>query len=211
VDRARADIVRRAVKLIGPDEHLRAKCKTAVIVALTMTGGSAKEMERYSQRRGKLGKRAVARLHKLLRDVRSALWVQDNPNPAKMRLKLMSEAGDVWEETTAAALPVIELHPDLPIELRELRHIISPDDLARAIELVNEVRRKTGGRRYPYKAMKKLAAAREAHNMLQQFDRKISITKDSVFCKLTALLYGEPDANLQWTCRKLLEDKKLRS
>jgi len=127
-----------------------------------------------------------------------------------MRLKLMNEAGDVWEETPAAALPVIELNPDLPIKLRELRQIISPDDVARAIDLVNQERTKTGERRYPYEAMKKLAAAREAHNLLQQFHKKIAATKGSPFCKLAALLYGKPRANLQYNCRKLLEEKNLR-
>ena len=60
-------------------------------------------------------------------------------------------------------------------------------------------------------AAQKNIAALLAYDLLRQFNQKISITKGSAFCKLTALLYGEPRANLQYTCRRLLEDKKLRS
>jgi hypothetical protein len=164
--------VLRAVALIGPGER-RAECVNAVHIALTMVGGAAKDMQKHSDRRGKPGKRAVAGLHKALRDVQK--WIQD---------------------------------PNLPVELRE---IISAYDVAHAIKYVEEVRTKPVGKRYPYKAIEKLAAAEEAHALLQQFNKKISITKGSTFCKLTALLYGDPRADLQWSCRKLLEDKQLRS
>jgi hypothetical protein len=165
------DTVHRAVALIGPDEHLRAKCVTAVHVALSMTSGSAKDIQRFSQRRGKPGKHAVARLHKALQDVQK--WIQD---------------------------------PDLPLELRQ---IMSFDDLARAIELVNEERTKTGERRYPYKATKKLFAAEQAHFLMRQYsNRKITAGKGSALCRLAALLCGEPPARLQWTCRGVISRAK---
>jgi hypothetical protein len=86
----------------------------------------------------------------------------------------------------------------------EMRQIISPAALARWIELVNEERTKTGGKRYPYKAQKKLSAAVEAHHLLEQFNKKITAEKRSTFCKLAALLYGEPRASLQWACRQVI-------
>ena len=89
----------------------------------------------------------------------------------------------------------------------ELRQIISPHDLARGIEHVNATRIKADEKRYPYKASVKNMAAELAYGLLRQFNRKISITKGSVFCKLAALLYGEPRANLQWTCRTVLSSK----
>jgi hypothetical protein len=97
---------------------------------------------------------------------------------------------------------------NLPPELRQIiSSLISPDDLARAIKLVNKERIKTG-ERYPYKATQKNMAAVLAYDILRQFNKKISATKGSAFCKLTALLYGEPGANMQYTCRTFLEDKK---
>jgi len=175
VNPAPTNIVQRAVALIDPgeDEKLRAQCKNAVHVALSMTRGSAKDIQRVAQRRGKPGKQAIARLYKVLQDLERAIG---NPNLS-----------------------------------RDLQRVISPDDLASMINRVNEERITTDKQRYPYKASKKLAAAEEAHHLLQQFHKKISMTKGSAFCKLAALLYGEPHANLQWTCRRLLKDKKLRS
>ena len=160
---ARQSVVQEAVRLINPDEDRRVECHNAVHVSLTNVSGYAKDLQRVSEIRGKLGKRANDRLHKALQDVQKR--IQD------------------------------------PSLSNNLRKIISTTDLARAIELVNEERTKTGFRRFPYKAHKKLDAANAAYHLLRQFNRKISAEKGSVFCKLAAVLCGESPARLQWTCR----------
>jgi hypothetical protein len=170
---ARTNTVHRAVDLIGigPNDPRRADCVNAVHLALSGVSGYAKDMRKHSRRRGKPGKRADARLHKVLQDLQKA--IQD---------------------------------PDVNRDLSEyLRGMFPPVDLAHVIALVEEERRKPAGKRYPYKAQKKLMAAGEAYNLLQQFNKDISAEKGSAFCRLAALLYGEPRTSLQWTCRGVLE------
>src|SRR5262245_10372757 len=100
--------------------------------------------------------------------------------------------------------------PDLPLELG-LGQIISPDDLARALKYVEEAQKKTSRKRYPYKAHHKMMAAGEAYNLLKQFNKEIIAEKGSVFCRLAALLYGQPRVSLRWTCRGVLARAKARA
>jgi hypothetical protein len=166
---------------IGPDHPRRAECVNAVHVALLMVGGTAKDMQRASQRKGKPGKRAAERLHKALEDLQRAL---QDPN-------LPLDLFQIGSAVPGTAFP----------------HGISLYDLARWIEHVNEARTKADKKRYPYKALKKMTAAEEAHHLLQQFNKKVSAKKGSAFCRLAALLYGQPRANLQWRCREILSSK----
>jgi hypothetical protein len=168
---SRVEIVARAVALIGPDEHLRAECVNAVHLALSGVSGYAKDMQQHARRRGMPGKRADARLHKVLRDLQKA--IQD-PN----------------------------LNPNVS---DYLRRIFPSVDLAHVIAHVEEERTKPGGKRYPYKAQNKLMAAVEAYHLLKQFNQEITADKGSAFCRLAAVLYGEPRTSLQWTCRGVLE------
>ena len=55
--------------------------------------------------------------------------------------------------------------------------------------------------KFHFKAEKKLIAAEQAHRLLQQFDRDISATEGSTFCKLAALLNDTPKANFHHPCR----------
>ena len=60
---------------------------------------------------------------------------------------------------------------------------------------------KAVGRKFNFKAEKKLIAADEAHRLLQQFGRDISAAKGSTFCMLAATLHGTPNANFHHPCR----------
>jgi len=73
VNPTRTNIVHRAVALIGPNEHRRAECVNAVHVTLAMITGYAKDLQRFSERRGKPGKRATDRLDKALQDLQNAI------------------------------------------------------------------------------------------------------------------------------------------
>jgi hypothetical protein len=53
-------------------------------------------------------------------------------------------------------------------------------------------------------AEKKLIAAQQAHSLLLQFDRNISATEGSVFCRLAALLHGTPKAKFHSPCSKVM-------
>lgn len=90
-------------------------------------------------------------------------------------------------------------------------YAIVPDGLPRRLieqfNAANAVQKKAGKKRVNIKTRMKEAAATEAHHLLRQFNRKISITKDSTFCKLAALLYGDPQANLQYNCREVLNSE----
>jgi hypothetical protein len=70
-----AETVRRAMELIGPgtDEKLRAKCKIAVHVALSMTSRQDKTWQRYRRPSSKPAQRAADRLHKALKGLQRAI------------------------------------------------------------------------------------------------------------------------------------------
>ena len=179
-----AEIVRRAVALIGPDERRRTECVNAVKVALSVFYRQDKTLRRQHRHKKKPTQEAADRLKKALQDLERAFR---DPN--------LSD----------------ELYAILPDG--EPRRLIERFDAANAAgnAAANAVREKTGKKRrerlFDYRARKKEAAATEAHHLLRQFGKKISATKGSAFCQLTALLYGEPKANLQWTCRRLLNSK----
>lgn len=53
---------------------------------------------------------------------------------------------------------------------------------------------------------KRLAAA-YALNLLRKYDKHVATTKGSNFCRLAALLYGDPKADLQHQCRAVLPER----
>jgi hypothetical protein len=52
--------------------------------------------------------------------------------------------------------------------------------------------------------MLRMSAAESAYILLKRFNKKTAMTKGSTFCRLAALLYGKPKANLQNACRKVI-------
>jgi hypothetical protein len=57
-------------------------------------------------------------------------------------------------------------------------------------------------------AEKQRIAAEHACELWQFSTKKISAAKGSKFCQLAALLYGDPKADLQYQCRKVLRSAK---
>jgi len=64
---------------------------------------------------------------------------------------------------------------------------------------------------FRFGAEMKLIAAERAYSLLQQFNRVISATEGSTFCKLAALLHGTPKANFHSPCRTIFAHWKKRS
>jgi hypothetical protein len=50
----------------------------------------------------------------------------------------------------------------------------------------------------------KVSAAESAYRLHQRFKKKIVMTKGSTFCRVAALLYGKPKANMQNACREVI-------
>ena len=59
--------------------------------------------------------------------------------------------------------------------------------------------------RGPRSGMKKRHAAASALSILQEYCVSADAKKDGIFCRLTALLAGEPGANLQRYCKERLQ------
>jgi hypothetical protein len=97
-------------------------------------------------------------------------------------------------------LPVnLVSHPDLNMTRLEMGHW-----LMRWQRRIEQERSKTG-KPFRFPAEKKLLAAGQAHDLLRQFNREISATKGSTFCKLAALLHGTPNTNFHNPCRRILD------
>ena len=145
-------------------------------VALSEMRVSDADLHRVFHRRSKSANRAAGRLHKALRYVLDVLTDPYLPDD------LVS-------------------HPDLDRLTRlEMGHWLM--QWQRRIEAA----RSKAGKPFRFSAQKKLLAAGQAHDLLRQFNRDISVREDSktTFCKLAALLHGTPGANFHHPCRRVL-------
>ena len=59
-------------------------------------------------------------------------------------------------------------------------------------------------------AFKKRLAAEEAVWLLRKYGVDLTSSKEGAFCKLGALLYGKPQADLQRQCRAALRNRGTR-
>jgi len=106
-----------------------------------------------------------------------------------------------------------EKYPLLPLEVQAASPVPHSDHRfwINWIERLDKARKQIVSRRFHYKAQKKLNAAQEAYSLLKQFHHKeITAEKNDRFCKLAALLCGLKPAQMQWTCRGVLERERLR-
>jgi hypothetical protein len=181
--------VSRAVALIGPDEHLRTECVNAVHIALIEIVGTDADLRRMFLSRTKRGKRAAHQLEKTLQRLRDVL--NDTNIPESLR-----------------SLFPAKKHPDPDVfvwpQNPRYQQVATMLWLKLWMHRAESVRSKTGRPKFHFAAEKKLIAAEQAHSLLQQFDRDISVSKGSTFCRLAALLHGTPKANFQRPCWTVL-------
>jgi hypothetical protein len=75
------------------------------------------------------------------------------------------------------------------------------EEIKKLIGICDELEKTPSSRPAPNARAKKLAAI-GAHCLLRKFDEhSITTTKGGAFCRLAAVLYGNPDADLQHHCR----------
>jgi hypothetical protein len=200
---ARANVVHQAVALIDPDARDQAQCVNAVHLALIGVNATAADLQQKFHGRTKLAKRAAGRLHKALTYLQDVLRHPDIPE-------------DLWNifpspDISVDGLPVQGTYSDFdflfehPTLGRGETNLL----LMRWLQRANwAMRTKTDRRRFNFSAEKKLIAAEQAHRLLRQFNKKISTTKGSAFCRLAALLHGKPKADFQYPCRLVLHSVK---
>lgn len=142
-------------------------------------------------------------------------------NAVRIALLMTSRQDKTWQRyvrrrskpTQRAAARLHQVLQDLQRAIRdpnlsdELWSILPDGEPERLIERVNAARKETGKRFY-YKAHKRMAGAQEAHALLQRFNRKIIAEKGSAFLRLAALLCGEPPSRLKWACRGVISRAK---
>jgi hypothetical protein len=86
--------------------------------------------------------------------------------------------------------------------------LLSPDQIDDWLKQAKAAGAETG-KPIQLKARRKLIAAAQAIDLLEHFGKEISAQKGSPLCRLAAVLYGDPEADLQFNCRKAL--RKIRS
>ena len=191
---ARTRDVHRAVAIIDPDKHRHAECVTAVSLALVEIPKTDADIRRLFHSQTKPGKQAAGRLGTALKKLQKAL--NDTNTPENLRNLFPDEK-----------------HPDPAVPWRQdpIRQERETSLwLALWLKRIEAAQKKTGRRKFHFKAMRKMVAAYAAHNLLQQFNRDIVTTKGSAFCKLAALLYGTPRANFTRQCWVVLKDKNAK-
>lgn len=98
--------------------------------------------------------------------------------------------------------------PDLDRDLR----LLSPDQLDDWLKQTIAAGAEKTGKTIQLKALRKMIAAEQAIDLLVHFnkDKEISAKdKRGPLCRLAAILYGDPEANLQYSCRVVL--RKIQS
>lgn len=192
---ARKDIVQQAVALIGigPGNKRHAECVNAVNVALSEITATEAELRRVFHRHTSDAKKVAGQLGTAIRRLQDVL---NNPNIPDHLVRIFPNkriGSDGWP---------IE-HPD-----PEIRWPSGQTHQQRYTKLwlklwreQAEAAQKAPGRKFDFKAEKKLIAAEEAHRLLQQFGRNISAAKGSTFCMLAATLHGTPNANFHHPCK----------
>jgi len=94
--------------------------------------------------------------------------------------------------------------PDLHESLRPGGSGIKPKRLTAWRGKAAAFRDQAKGGRPNVDMLLKVSAAESAYRLHQRFKKKIVMTKDSTFCRVAALLYGKPKANLQNACREVI-------
>lgn len=71
-----------------------------------------------------------------------------------------------------------------------------------------ELAKTTSGKLVRTNAYKKRLAVGDAYRLMTSYGGRAVATKDSNFCRLAALLYGDPKADLHNQCRSFLREKR---
>lgn len=174
---ARQSLVQQAVLLINPDEHRKVECFNAVHVALTEVKSKDESARQDFERYTKRGRRAAARLEAAIQRLQDRL--KDRAIPTDLH--------SIFDKAERR-------------QIDETRRLLE----AWKLRCGKTARDKT---RAPFRlaGFDKYAAADQAFNLLHRFDREIVATKNSVYCRLAALLCGQSKAaNLLYSCRERL-------
>lgn len=170
----RPDMVRRAVRLIGPAPEHRAECDAMVRRAIEESSESSKS-------------------------IATARWV----STSKAKRKAHNRVAERLRRLQVAL-------KDTNLE-QDVRLFASPTGLDDWRKLA-EARGAETGKTIQMKAYRKTIAAAQAINLLERFGKRKEISekkKGSPLCRLAAVLYGNPNADLRYPCRVAL--RKIQS
>ena len=191
---ARTSVVQRALALIAPDEHRRVECANALHVALLQIEGSEADLRRMFDRRTKHSKRAAAQLESAVKRLRDTLNEPAMPD----------DLANIFPE----GMKIASIYPDLrwPQGLPTPWDALTKNWVEWWLQRIES--RSERAMPFRFSAEKKLVAAMQAHHLLKQFDREISATEGSVFCRLAALLHGTPKAKFHYPCSRAIRVAK---
>jgi hypothetical protein len=175
----RDQIVDAAVKIIGEDRARRDDVKVIVDHMIKLCERSERTRSRESKNQKQFAKQYSAALRKVIAMTRRA--------PTDFR-----------------ALPLLKISaPQLNINNEVFDH----EHLLRHLELLNAIceswEKSKLGRPKPDSYEKRLAAE-AALGLLKAHDIDPTTTKAGAFCKLAAVVYGDPSDDLQYHCRAAL-------
>jgi hypothetical protein len=179
----RTDIVNRAVELIGPDKDRRDECFNAVHVALEEVKVSEAGLRKKFHRNTKRAKRAAGRWATGIRRLQD-IFV--DPNIPAENVLIIGGSDHLTDS-------------EFQDQLRETWRL-----LVKWRQQAEAVQKQTGRLKFQFDAEKRKNVAEQAYRLLQQFNREISATEGRVFCRLAALLYGDPKAKFHSPCSKVM-------
>ena len=196
---ARTDNVSRALALIAPAPDRRAECRASVRAAFTMVSNNPfARMYHGNTKRAKLqAGRLSAALKRLLltlnhpdldADLRSVFPDMDVPGilAKDFARTVPRRAADDW------------------LQWHETGRWLD-EWLQRA-----QAAQSKKGRTIRLDATRKKQASLHAVWLLRVFEKDVSSVKGSRLCRLAALLYGHPNANLQRQCSEILRTENYR-
>ena len=192
------DMLRRAVAVIGPPAERRAACEAMVRAAFTMV-----ENNPFARMYHGNTKRAKLQARRLSAVIKRTLVVLNHPDLSEDLRSFFpdSDMHRIFDEKFARALRLPA--PDNRLKLKASETIRWLKEALRRAEAAQTKK----GQTIRQDATKKKQAILHAGHLLLEFKMEISTaSRSSKFCRLAALLYGRPKANLQVQCREFLRD-----
>jgi hypothetical protein len=180
----RADVVQRAVNLIGPKPEDRDACEIEIKDAVDYIATERRDLPFIQRRTSAAGKKAARRLERALDNLYAALTHHELPDDLGLRIprdrrQRQYATYDTSFLTRAEAGEWLTEWMDRVYSMQKRK----PLDFKIESEL-------------------KLIAANEANALMERFNSSKRFPWKK-FCELAALLYGDPDVNLVFACRKV--------
>ena len=194
----RPDMVRRAVTVIAPAPARRAECEAKVRAAFAMVSNNP--FARMFHGNTKRAKLQAGRLSAVIRRLRATLGHPDLDKHLRSFFPDMDVPG-ILAKDFARTVPLRS--PDDWLQWHETGRWLD-EWLERA-----EAAQSKKGKTIRLNATKKKQASLHAVHLLKVFKKEISTARGSRLCRLAALLYGQPRANLQKQCREVLRTEYL--